>query len=207
MEWHDLVRKTGFNIFASQGNQNAIMQMTTMKVINRKVDADIIGELDSGATNHAGATAVTMSLNLLMRAWTILGNNFVPVEEEDNMYAVLTPAAFAYMMQVKEFAHADYVDVKPFAGSMGKRYRRYAGMNFITHPNLTGVGTATEKCYLFHRAAIGHAVNAGDIKSPVGYMEEHDYSWARASVYMGSKTLQAAGIVQVLHDGSAYVAT
>src|SRR5207244_4447241 len=28
-EWHDLVRKTGFNIFASQGNQRAIMQMTT----------------------------------------------------------------------------------------------------------------------------------------------------------------------------------
>jgi hypothetical protein len=31
-EWHDLVRKTGFNVFASQGNQRAIMQMTTMAV-------------------------------------------------------------------------------------------------------------------------------------------------------------------------------
>ena len=36
-EWHDLVRKTGFNIFASQGNQRSIMQMTTMAVINRKI--------------------------------------------------------------------------------------------------------------------------------------------------------------------------
>jgi hypothetical protein len=29
-EWHDLSRKVSFNIFASQGNQRAIMQMTTM---------------------------------------------------------------------------------------------------------------------------------------------------------------------------------
>ena len=37
-EWHDLVRKTKFNIFASQGNQRAIMQKTTMNVLNRKID-------------------------------------------------------------------------------------------------------------------------------------------------------------------------
>ncbi len=27
-EWHDLVRKTSFNVFASQGDQRAIMQQT-----------------------------------------------------------------------------------------------------------------------------------------------------------------------------------
>ena len=42
-EWHDLVRKTSFNIFASQGNQRAIMQMTTMAVINFVIEA--IGKL------------------------------------------------------------------------------------------------------------------------------------------------------------------
>jgi len=35
-EWHDLVRKTGFNIFASQGNQRAIMQWTSRGVISAK---------------------------------------------------------------------------------------------------------------------------------------------------------------------------
>src|SRR5512147_699548 len=40
-EWHDLVRKTGFNVFASQGNQRAIMQDTVMSVINRKIDSQI----------------------------------------------------------------------------------------------------------------------------------------------------------------------
>ena len=47
-EWHDLVRKTKFNVFASQGNQRAIMQMTTMAVINRKIDELIINQLNTG---------------------------------------------------------------------------------------------------------------------------------------------------------------
>ena len=41
-EWHDLVRRTNFNIFASQGDGRRIMQDTTMAVLNRKIDSDII---------------------------------------------------------------------------------------------------------------------------------------------------------------------
>ncbi|MGL9734740.1 MAG: hypothetical protein ACR5LF_00295 [Symbiopectobacterium sp.] len=41
VEWHDLVGKTNHNVFASQGDQRAIMQGTTMAVLNRKIDQDI----------------------------------------------------------------------------------------------------------------------------------------------------------------------
>src|SRR5918996_6012664 len=39
-EWHDPVRKTGFNVFASQGDQRRIMQETSMGTINRRIDLD-----------------------------------------------------------------------------------------------------------------------------------------------------------------------
>ena len=58
------------------------------------------------------------------------------------------------------------------------------------HSNLTGVGSNAEKCYIFYGNAIGHAVDKKGVQSPVGYDEEQDYSWARVSVYMGSKLLQ-----------------
>jgi hypothetical protein len=87
-----------------------------------------------------------------------------------------------------------------------RRYKRWAGVNWIIHPNLTGVGTADEKCYLFHRSAIGSAVDKSGIQSPVGYDEEQGYSWARASMTLGSKLLQNTGVVRMRHDGSAYVA-
>jgi hypothetical protein len=204
-EWHDKPIATGFNIFASQGDRNAIMQMSSMKVINRKVDDDIIASLDT-ATNDTGA-AVKASLGLVIKARTILGNNFVPLSEVDNLFMAVTPAFMGYMLQVKEFASSDYVDVKPFGASGPRSYLRYAGFNWIEHAGLTGVGTAAEKCYAFHRSALGHAVDKRGIQTEIDYNKEHDYSFCRVSGFFGTKVLQNSGIVQMMHDGSEYVAT
>jgi hypothetical protein len=200
-EWHDLVRVTGFNIFASQGDQRQIMQKETMAVINRKIDADIIAQLDT-ATIDTG-TSATASLAMVAKAKAALGYADVPTEEQENVFGLVTPGFMGYLMQVKEFASAEYVDVKPLVGPTRKMLRWF-GVNWIEHPNLTGAQTSTEKCYLYHRNAIGHAVNTAGISSPVGYDEEQDYSYARCSVYMGSKLLQNSGIVQMKHDGSSF---
>ena len=207
-EWHDLVRKTGFNIFASQGDQRRIMQVTTMGTINRKIDDDIIGQLAT-ATQNTG-TATTGSLSLVMKAYTILANQFVPMG--NNIFALISPAFHAYLLQTKEFNNALYVDRKPMERREGdgQNYDMYvrfywAGVNFIVHPRLTGVGTSSETCFMYHRNAIGHAVDRQSIQSPVGYFEEQDYSWARCSVFMGSKLLQSSGVCIMYHDGSAYV--
>lgn len=206
-EWHDLVRKTGFNVFASQGDQRAIMQQTTMGVINRKIDADIITELNTG-TQDTG-TAATASLGMALRSKTILGNNEVPFD--GNVWSAITPAFEAYLLQVPEFSNADYVTMKPMEGGATAwkdvvGFYRWLGVNWLVHPNLPGVGTATEKCFMYHSTAIGHAVDTGGLKTPVGYDEEQDYSWARATAFMGSKLLQNSGVVVMNHDGSALVA-
>ncbi len=205
-EWHDLRRKTRFNIFASQGNQRRIMQMNTMAVINRKVDSDIIGELSaSGAATTGGA--VTADLGLVMKAKTRLGNNDVPWDA--NIFAVITPAFEAYLMQIKEFSNREYIDRKPFPGADAawedqlKMYR-WMDVNWLVHPNLNGKGTASEECYMYHQSAIGHAFDSDGMQSLVGYDQEQDYSWARCSSFMGSKTLQSNGIIIMNHDGSAY---
>lgn len=199
-EWHDLVRRTRFNVFASQGDGRRIMQMTTMAVINRKIDQDIIAQLETG-TQDTGA-AVTASLDLAMYAKTILGNNEVPMD--GNIFGVISPAFEAYLMQTKEFSNADYVNNKPFENQL--TMFRWAGVNWIVHPNLTGKGTAAEKCFMYHKSAVGHAFDSESMNTAVGYDEEQDYSYARASAFMGSKLLQNSGIVVINHDGSGYAA-
>jgi hypothetical protein len=206
-EWHDLVRKTRFNVFASQGDQRAIMQQTTMGVINRKIDSDIITTLNTGTLDTG--TAATASLAMVLRAKTILGNNEVPFD--GNVWAAVTPAYEAYLLQVAEFGNADYVTMKPVdSGATAWKdvvgFYRWLGVNWIVHPNLPGVGTSAEKCFMYHSTAIGHAVDTAGLQSPVGYDEEQDYSWARASVFMGTAKLQNSGIVVMNHDGSALVA-
>jgi hypothetical protein len=201
VEWHDLVRKTRFNIFQSQGDQRALMQTTTRNVLNRRIDADIVAQLDT-ATNNLGATT-TASLAVVGKALTTLGENEVPTQEEDKMWAVATPAVRGYLMQIPEFNSADYVEMKYLNGG-SKRVLRWAGFNWIFHPNLTGVGTSSEKCYFFHRDAIGSAFDSGEgLNTAIGYDDEQDYSYARASSFTGAKLLQQGGIVQFLHDASA----
>jgi hypothetical protein len=206
-EWHDLVRKSNFNIFISQGNQRAVMQKSTMGTINRKSDALIITQLDT-ATNDTGA-ATTGSLSLVLKAKTILGVNEVPFDGQ--ICGLITPAFEAYLLQATEFSSADYVTRKPMEGGTAwsdqPGFYRWLGVNWVVHPNLTGVGTSSEKCYMFHKSAIGHAVDVAGMDTNIGYDGEQAYSWCRVSAHMGSKLLQNSGVVQMLHDGSAFAAS
>jgi hypothetical protein len=203
-EWHDLRRKTNFNIFASQGNQRAIMQMNTMAVINRKIDSEILTELATG-TITTGA-AVTASMQLVTKAKTKLGNAGVPWDS--NIFAVISPGFEGYLMQIKEFASREYIGKAPMDNADPAWRDRpmmyfWLGINWIVHPNVAGVGTASESCFMFHKSAIGHAVDSAGLESPIGYDEEQAYSWARCTVHMGSKLLQDSGVVEMVHDASA----
>lgn len=204
-EWHDLVRKTRFNIFASQGDQRSLMQKTTMGVINRKIDSDVITELNTGTVNTG--SAATASESLALKAKTILQNADVPWDS--NIFALITPAFDAYLMSVDSYASSDYVDGRVMtdggnAWSDRPKMKQWVGVNWIVHPNLPGKGTNAEKCFMYHKSAIGHAANTGGMNTAVGYDDEQDYSYCRASVFMGTQILQNSGVVVINHDGSAY---
>lgn len=207
-EWHDKAIKTDFNIMVAQGDQRRIMQMTTMSVINRKIDDIILAELDT-ATNDTG-TAQQASLDMVVQAKTILGNNFVDLMDEDNLFGLISPAFDGYLSQIPEYASSDYVDVKPMTGP-SRRFKRWMGINWMTHGRLTGsIGagstSASEQCYLYHRNAIGSAVHKDGIMTGIGYDDEDAYSYCRVSWHGGAKLLQNSGIVMMKHDGSGYAA-
>lgn len=203
-EWHDLRRKTRYNIFSSQGDQKAIMQMNSVAVLNRKIDSDILTILATGSVDTD--TYVAGSLALVLKAKTKLGNAGVPWD--NNIYAIISPAFEAYLYQTTEFASGDYVARKPidgadFAWTDQPRMRNWLDINWCTHPNISGIGTSQEKCFLFHKSAVGHAFDTGPgLDIAIGYDSEQDYSFARATSFFGSSKLQNSGIVVMLHDAS-----
>jgi len=203
-EWHDKPRRTKFDIFGSQGDGRRILQEGSVKVLNRKIDDLIIAEL-STATNDTGASQ-TMTLALVAMAQGILGTNDVDIEEEENMFFAVSPAAMTYLLQIKEFASADYVDVKPFNGP-ARKMRRWAGFNFFVSNRLSGRTGATEKLLAWHRNSIGYAMDTAGMEIDADYNREDSYYWARASGFMGAKLLQNSGVVVVNHNGTAIVAS
>lgn len=206
-EWHDKPRQTRFNVFASQSDQRRVAQRTSVKVINRKIDQLIINELNTSTVNTG--TAATASMTLCTRAKAILGNNKVPFD--GRIYALITPAFESYLYTVKEFASADYVNIKPLPESAlaftnQPKAIEWLGIKWIVHPDLPGAGTATEKCFMYHQSAIGHAMDMERFNTAVGYNEEEDYHYTRTSCFMGSKLLQENGVVVINHDGSVMAA-
>lgn len=207
-EWHDVPERTGFNIFASQGDGRRIMQETAMGVINRKVDQDIIDQLEL-ATNDTGS-AITATLKLVLKSKVILGNNKVP--NDGMITAVVTPAFMAYLHMVKEFGNSEYVTKKPLdTGETGWKdapgFYRWMGVKWIEHPELPGVGTNAEKCFMFHRSAVGHAAPSELIQTYADYDKRDDFSYCRCTAYMGGSLLQNSGVVVMNHDGSEFAAS
>lgn len=205
-EWHDLARKTGFNVFASQGNQRSIMQMTTMAVLNRKIDELIINQLNTG-TVAIGAAGVVPNVNLFQNGRVKLSNASVPWDS--NITLLCQPSFLGYLEQAPEFANAQYVEMRPYAGSENPSWKdkpmayRWRNALIVEHPNLPGKGTTSEKSFLYHKTAAGHAMNTAGLQSAVGYDEEQDYSFARATAYQGALLIQNTGVVVITHDGSA----
>lgn len=204
-EWHDVVDKTGFNIFASQGDQRRIMQESTMAVINRKMDALVIAQLETG-TQYAGLAAEPMTLRKATHALTVLGNANAGGA---NVGAAISPAAYAYLLETEEFTNVNYVDKKVFATTNDSIQARFAwaGIEWVVHTGLTGNGTSSEKLLFWNKAAIGLGVDKDNAQVEIGRDARNDISWVRASTFMGAKLLQNTGVVIVRHDGSAFAAT
>lgn len=202
-EYHDKVEKTGFNIFASQGNQRLIMQLSSMGVINRSIDSIILSEL-ANATVTTGSAA-PFTVDLFAKAQATLGAAKVPWD--GNITALLSPAALSRLQAATEFANAQYVNSKPNVDDPSWKDKpqayRWRNVLIIPHPALANVSSpSSEVCYMYHKSAIGHAANAAGIDSVVDYNKEDDYSYARTTIYMGAKLLQNDGVIKIPHDAT-----
>lgn len=204
VEKHAPFELTGFDIFASQGNQRQIMQDASMSVIRRDQDLTILTEL-ANATQDYGSGPLDLATVATTRA--VMGQNYVDTSNPDDMFWIISPMAEAFLMQIPEFTSADYVSISPMEGGPGKNYRRWMGSNWIVSPLVTGVGTSSEVMYHYHRGALGYASNVGEENIAIGYDEKQDASWSRATIFHASKILQNGGIIKVGHDGSAAATT
>ena len=204
-EWHDKPQMTRFNIFSGQAGakRRAAMQDETIAVLNRKADALLITALET-STQYAGTTADVLTISKAMHAITVVANSNAIMSAND-VTGLITPAGLAYLMQVKEVTSKDYVEMGPLPG-MPSMFK-WAGITWMVHTGLTGVGTASERLIVFHRAAIGFGVNREEMNVGAGYNDEEDYYFARCSRFMGAALLQNTGVCSIRHDGSAYAAT
>lgn len=199
-EYHHLARKNNFNIYSSSVPQRTSMQRRGIVSLNTKTDDIILTQLATTTYSaNGGSTIAGMTIAGLLEACAILDENKVP--DDGERYGLLTPMAWAHAMKINQFSSADWVPDRPFMKYT--QWRLWNGVKWCRHPNLPGVGGATASCFVYHKAAVGHGLNMGEMVTKVGTNEEQDYSWARTSAYQGAKMLQTAGVVKMVHNDNS----
>lgn len=196
-ELHDRQTETSFNIFTGQSDRVRIMQESGMRTAEKQIDADILTALDSATNTWNSGSAVVPTKGILVDIISDLYEN--EVDENEPISAVWTPKAFARLQTIAEITSADYVNDKRYAGMTWRPFRWAGAMHYMSN-RLPGKGTSTAKCFVYAKSAIGHAIDTAGIQTDIGYNGEHDYSYARHTLFHAAKILQNSGIVEVTYN-------
>ena len=198
-EMHHRATATSFDIFGGQSDRRRILQERGMKASNKEIDDSILTSLSAATNSYNSGSAITLTYGKLVDILSTLYAN--QVDNDGQITCVWTPKAMARIMTFSQATSVDFVNTKPLVE--GPQPFKFLGAMHIMHPRITGAGTATASNYVDHKTALGHAADTAGIKTDIGYNGEHDYSYARHSIFHGSKILQNAGVLKVVTDDTA----
>lgn len=186
--------------------------------LGRKVDEQILTALDSTTQSTITLTVTSKAtvLATLIEFVEALDDNDVP---NDGMrYGLLTPRMWSQAMSVEEFASSDYVqgDGLPFTqgAPVMQRWKAWNGVLWKVHTGLPGKGTATAKCFIYHKNAIGYAsaASAGNVAGNGAVSADIQWHNDRASHFImhhmsgGALLIDDTGVIEGnLNDTTAIV--
>ena len=164
-DWVDKLDEAKVNI----QERDAIASGGAM-ALGRKVDDQITTILDTTTqtvitltvTSKAAITAT--AIEFAEAAW----DNDVPNDGE--VYAVVTSRFWSQLMTTDQFQRSEYVGADGMAFKSGPavgkgKWKDWMGIKWKMQTGLPGAGTATAKCFIWHKTAIGYAVaqSAGNV--------------------------------------------
>lgn len=192
-----------FDAYVTNPNVRAAMSKKAIAANNRAIDSKIITTLDTTTTTVNSGSAISFSSFGAILDWTTaLWDNDVP-SEDGNVVGIVTPRAAAQMLRIEEYKSADYVEMRPAKdGVAAINARMWLGVKWLMHTGLTGRGTATAKCHIYHVDALGHQL-AGEPELHPYYDEDQDQwkAWAKAT--HAAALCLPRGAIYATHDDTA----
>ena len=157
-DWVDKLDEAKVNI-----NERDALASGGAMALGRKVDDQITTALDATTqtvitlTVTSKAAILASAIEFAEAAW----DNDVP--NDGQVYAVVTARYWSQLMTIDQFQRAEYVSAEGMSlmkGPMvGKgKWKDWMGIKWKMQTGLPGAGTATAKCFIWHKMAIGYAV-------------------------------------------------
>ena len=149
--------------------------------------------MDAGANSTQIAdTGGALGKADLLTLFQTFGAEDVP--EDGQRYLAMSPAGFADLFNINEFASSDYVGAQslPFAGGM--TMKEFLGFKIFSTSAVAG-----GKNFAYHARAVGIGINS-DVQTELNYVPQKVAHLATSMMSMGSVVIDDDGVFEVLDN-------
>lgn len=161
--------------------------------LGRKTDEIIYTAMDTGANaTQISSAATAVSKANLLSLFETFGSADIP--EDGNRYIAMSPAGYADLFNINEFASSDFVGDQnlPFAGGM--TMKEFLGFKIFSTSAVTA-----GKNLAYHTSAVGLGVNA-DVSTELNYVPEKASHLATSMMSMGAVVINDNGVYELLDN-------
>lgn len=174
-------------------NERQAVAQSAAAALGRKTDEILITAMDAGANaTQIADTAGALVKADLLTLFSTFGAADIP--EDGQRYLAMSPAGFADLFSINEFASSDYVGPQnlPFAGGM--TMKEFLGFKIFSTSAVAG-----GKNFAYHTSSVGLGINA-DVTTEVNYVPQKVSHLATSMMSMGAVVIDADGIYEVLDN-------
>ena len=174
-------------------NERQAVAHSAAAALGRKTDELIITAMDAGANStQIHDTGSALEKADLLSLFETMGTADVP--EDGQRYLAMSPAGYADLFAINEFASSDFVGPQnlPFAGGM--TMKEFLGFKIFSTSAVAG-----GKNFAYHTTAVGIGVNS-DVQTEVNYVAEKVSHLATSMMSMGAVAIDDNGIYEVLDN-------
>ena len=174
-------------------NERQAVAQSAAAALGRKTDELIITAMDAGANStQIHDTGSALEKADLLSLFETMGTADVP--EDGQRYLAMSPAGYADLFAINEFASSDFVGPQnlPFAGGM--TMKEFLGFKIFSTSAVAG-----GKNFAYHTTAVGIGVNS-DVQTEVNYVAEKVSHLATSMMSMGAVAIDDNGIYEVLDN-------
>ena len=174
-------------------NERQAVAQSAAAALGRKTDEIITTALDAGANaTQIHDTGSALEKADLLSLFETFGNADIP--EDGQRYLAMSPAGFADLFGINEFASSDFVGPQnlPFAGGM--TMKEFLGFKIFSTSAVAG-----GKNFAYHTTAVGLGINS-DVTTEVNYVAEKVSHLTTSMMSMGSVVIDDDGVYEVLDN-------
>ncbi len=174
-------------------NERQAVAQSAAAALGRKTDEIITTAMDAGANATAiSSIAAALTKADLLTLFETFGTADIP--EDGQRYLAMSPAGFADLFAINEFASSDYVGPQnlPFAGGM--TMKEFLGFKIFSTSAVAG-----GKNFAYHTSAVGLGINA-DVQTELNYVPQKVSHLATSMMSMGAVVIDDDGVYEVLDN-------